>query len=83
MLQARVRNGRLELSEPTDLPEGQVVELMPVAEAYADDFDERDLDPEELAALNASLEEGLAEARAGKLIPAEVVLAGLRARAQQ
>jgi hypothetical protein len=28
-LEARVKNGRLVLDEPTDLPEGDVVELVP------------------------------------------------------
>jgi hypothetical protein len=32
-LRAHVHNGRLVLDEPTDLPEGEVVELVPVTEA--------------------------------------------------
>ena len=37
-LQACVRNGRLELSEPTELPEGEVVELMPIVEKRLKQF---------------------------------------------
>ena len=36
-LKAHVKNGRLLLDEPTDLPEGEVIELMLVA---ADERDE-------------------------------------------
>ncbi len=34
-LKAHVHNGRLVLDEPTDLPEGEVVELVPVDEVLA------------------------------------------------
>lgn len=34
-LKARVENGRLRLDEPTDLPEGEVVQLVPVDEILA------------------------------------------------
>src|SRR5204862_6425852 len=34
-LKAQVKNGRLVLDEPTDLPEGEVVELVPVDEVLA------------------------------------------------
>jgi hypothetical protein len=46
-LRARVKNGRLVLDGPTDLPEGEVVELIP---ADSDDFDD-----EERAALMSRL----------------------------
>ncbi|WP_394836210.1 hypothetical protein LVJ94_04790 [Pendulispora rubella] len=49
-LKAQVRNGRLVLDEPTDLPEGEVVELWP---AY---IDGDEMDDEERVALNAELE---------------------------
>lgn len=70
-LKAEVRNGRLVMDEPTELPEGTVLEL-----AAVDPGD--DLDDEERAALHQALEESWAQARAGKLIPAEDVLAKLR-----
>ncbi len=75
-LKACVQNGRLVLDEPTDLPEGEVVYLVPVGEADQED----DLDDEERAALHRSLERGLADSRAGRVIDAEVVMAKLRSR---
>ncbi len=75
-LKAHVQNGRLVLDEPTDLPEGEVVELVPVDEVLANGGDY--LDDEERAALHAELEASLAEAKAGKLIDADEVLAELR-----
>jgi hypothetical protein len=70
-LRARVRNGRLVLDEPTDLPEGEEVELVP---ADADDMDEQ-----ERAALHESLREGIRQMKAGETIDAEVAMAELRA----
>jgi hypothetical protein len=61
-LKARVHNGRLLLDEPTELPEGQIVELIPV---------DADFDDAERAKLHAALDEGLAAARAGDHIDAE------------
>jgi hypothetical protein len=68
-LRARVRNGRLVLDEPTNLPEGAEVELLP-----ADD-----LDDEERAELNSSLDEGIEQARAGNTIDGPAFFASLRA----
>jgi hypothetical protein len=65
-LEAHVKNGRLVLDEPTDLPEGEVIELVPLHE-------------EERAALHAELEASVAEARAGQLVDADVVMAELAA----
>lgn len=61
-LRAHVRNGRLVLDEPTDLPEGEVVELVPVDElpASSDAMRER-----KLTALRGALDEGIAELDAG------------------
>lgn len=56
-LRACVRNGRLVLDEPTDLPEGSVVPLQ-----VADDWDELD---DELAALHRELAASVAETKAG------------------
>ena len=38
-LKAHVQNGRLVLDEPTDLPEGEVVELVPLDEVLANGGD--------------------------------------------
>ncbi|KYF96859.1 hypothetical protein BE17_05575 [Sorangium cellulosum] len=72
-LKARVQNGRIVVNEPTDLPEGTVLELV-----VADPGDE--LDDEERAELHAALAEGLAELRTGGGIDAEAVLSELQAR---
>jgi hypothetical protein len=76
-LKAHVERGRLVLDEPTDLPEGEIVELVPLDEALANGAG--DLDDEERAALHAELAASIAECKAGKLIDAEEVLADLRA----
>ncbi len=68
-LRARVRNGRLLLDEPTDLPDGTEVNL-----AVLDD----DLDDEDRARLHAALETSEEEFKAGKGIPAAEVIAELR-----
>ena len=73
-LKAHVRNGRLVMDEPTDLPEGSVVPL-----EVADDWDE--LDDEERAALHRELAASIAEAEAGApTFDAAEVLAGLGSR---
>lgn len=76
-VKAIVRNGRLVVNEPTDLPEGEVVELVPLDEVLASGGDY--LDDAERAALHRELEASVAEADAGKLIDADQVLAELRA----
>jgi hypothetical protein len=76
-LKAHVHNGRLVLDEPTDLPEGEVVELVPLDEVLARGGDY--LDDEDRAALHRELEASIAEAKAGQLIDADEVLAELRA----
>jgi hypothetical protein len=72
-LKARVQNGRLIVDEPTELPEGTVLEL-----TVADPGDE--LDDEERAELHAALEEGLAEMKTGGGVDAADLLAELAAR---
>lgn len=67
-----VRNGRLVLDEPIDLPEGTVVELVP-----ADQSDE--LDETDRARLLAAFEASCAELDRGERIPADEVLRELRA----
>jgi hypothetical protein len=72
-LKAQVRNGRLVLDIPTELPEGTTLELV-----AADSGDE--LSEEERSALHDSLSRGWDEAQAGHLRPADEVLARLRSR---
>ena len=76
-MRAVVKNGRLVLDEPTDLPEGEVVELVPV-EPHIDDGTD-DLDDEERARLHESLEESIEQVKKGETIDAAVALAELRA----
>ena len=63
-LKAQVRNGRLVLNEPTDLPEGEVVYLQ-LAEGVVP-VDDDDMSDEERAALHEELEASLEEADAGQ-----------------
>jgi hypothetical protein len=76
-LKAQVRNGRLVLDEPTNLPEGEVVYLQPIDAAAAkdDDFDDK-----ERAALHQALDEGIAAARSGDHTDAEEFAQELLAR---
>lgn len=77
-VKARVKNGRLVLDEPTDRPDGEEVELVPLDEVLASDDD--GLDDEERAALHAELVACVREMKAGaQMIDADVVLAELRA----
>ena len=76
-LKAQVQNGQLVLDEPTDLPEGEVVELVPVDEVLANGGDY--LDDEERERLHAALEESVKQAEQGQLIDADEVMAELRA----
>jgi hypothetical protein len=66
---AHVRNGRILLDEPTDLPEGAEVELAPVVER---------LDDDERRRLEQALAESDADVAAGRVQPADEVLAELR-----
>ena len=75
-MHAQVRNGHLVIDEPTDLPEGMVVELKVVKleDPWAD------MDPEERAALEASIEEGFRDVENGNVVDAREFLAQLRAK---
>lgn len=69
-VKARVKNGRLVLDEPTDLPEGTEVELvLPAAD---------DMDDDERAALHAELEASIAEADAGQKVDFATMMSELR-----
>lgn len=70
-LRARVRNGRLVLDEPTELPEGAVVDLV-----VDDETD--DLDDAECAALDRAISHASESLRAGLGRPADEVLRELR-----
>ena len=72
-LKARVENGRLLLDEPTELPEGTVVDL--VADDEGDDLS----DPERRV-LHDALSTSWASAEAGRLRPVSVILDELRRR---
>ncbi len=80
-LKAQVQNGRLVLDEPTDLPDGEVVELVPVDEVLANGGDY--LDDEERQRLHQSIERGLEDVKAGRTVEASKVIERLRARAAE
>jgi len=70
-IKARVRAGRLVLDEPTTLPEGTEVELLPLDPGdWLDDADR--------AALHAALADSEKDVAAGRLIDAADLLRGLR-----
>jgi len=70
-LKARVSGGRLIVDEPTDLPEGTEVELLPL--------DPGDwLDDEDRAALHRALSASGADVEAGRVIEVSEVLRQLR-----
>jgi len=70
-LKARVRAGRLVIDEPTDLPEGTEVELLPL--------DPGDwLDETDRAVLHDALGQSENDVDAGRLVTAEDVLRELR-----
>jgi len=78
---AHVRNGRLLLDEPTDLPDGTDLELV-----SADDVENNGgdlLDAEERAELRHELEASFAEEDAGQLIDAADVIADLKAHREK
>lgn len=70
-LKAHVRNGRIVVDEPVDLPEGAEVSV------YLYDAGADDLPPQERVALSRALERAIAQADAGDLIDDDVVLAEL------
>ena len=76
-MKARVKNGRLVLDEPTDLPEGEEVDLVPLDEVFANGGDH--LDDEERKRLHESLREGIRQMKAGETIDADEAMAEIRA----
>lgn len=73
-LKARVKNGRLVLDEPTDLPEGTELDLVP-----ADWWD--DLGDDDRRRLEAAINQSEEDVLAGRVVTAEQVLRQLRSRA--
>ena len=59
-LKAQVKNGRLVLDEPTDLPEGQEVELVVL--------DDAEFEPEERARLLQAIEDGVEDIEKGDYV---------------
>ena len=72
-IKARVQAGRLVVNEPTSLPEGTEVELLPLDPGDWPDDDDR-------AALHAALAQSEADVKAGRLIDAGDVLKRLPGR---
>ena len=71
VLRAHVHAGRLVVDEPTDLPEGTVVSLLPL--------DPGDwLDEADRAALHQALRDSDADVIAGRLIDADQILNEIR-----
>jgi hypothetical protein len=72
-IKARVTAGRLVVDEPTDLPDGVEVELLPLDPGdWLDDADRE--------ALHEALRQSDADVAAGRLVDASVVLKELRSR---
>ena len=76
-VKAHVEQGRLKLDEPTSLPDGEIVELVPIDEVLAAGGD--CLDDDERKALHVALDEAEADIEAGRVVSEEEVWATLRA----
>src|SRR5438132_4130277 len=73
IVKAHVREGRLVVDEPTDLPEGTEIDLLPL--------DPGDwLDEADRAALHEALRQSDADVAAGRLVDAEEILKDIRSR---
>ena len=73
LFRARVRTGRIVLDEPTDLPEGSVVDLVP-----ADSWDA--LDDADRQALHQALAQSAEDVAQGRTVAYDDVLKKLRER---
>ena len=71
-LKAHVLNGRIVVDETVDLPDGAEVRV------YLYDVSTESMSADERAALDRSIERGVAQADAGELIDADDVVAELR-----
>ena len=72
-IRARVKDGRLVVDEPTDLPEGLVLDLV-------NDDEGGSLTEEERRILHAAIKRGWQSLEQGQGIPADEVIRELRAR---
>jgi hypothetical protein len=70
-LKAHVRNGRIVVDDPIDLPDGAELQV------YLYDATADGMGRDEQAALDRALDRSLAQADAGELIDADVVLSEL------
>jgi hypothetical protein len=75
-LKAHVQNGRIVVDEPTDLPEGTALGIVVIEEE--DSLDDMPL--EERTRLNAVLDLGLADIRAGRVTEGDEIVRRLLAR---
>jgi hypothetical protein len=76
----RVENGRIKLDEPTDLPNGTELYIVPAAEL--DDvvlLRDDGLDDEERKRLHESIRRGIADGRAGRVTDFDEFLTELEA----
>lgn len=72
-IKGRVRDGRLIVDEPTTLPEGTEVRLLPLDPGdWLDDADR--------AALHEALAQSEADVKAGRLVDATEILKALRSQ---
>jgi hypothetical protein len=72
-LKGRVNAGRLIVDEPTDLPAGTAIELLPLdPEEWVDENDR--------AALHQALKDSDEDVKSGRLVDADVILRELRSR---
>jgi hypothetical protein len=71
-IKAHVKNGRIVVDEPTELPEGSEVQLWVV--------EGDDLDDAEREALHQAIRDGLADAKSGRTDDAREWAAELRSR---
>jgi predicted DNA-binding antitoxin AbrB/MazE fold protein len=79
-LKARVENGRIKLDQPTDLPNGTELYIVPAAEL--DDIvllRDDGLDDEERKRLHESIRRGIADGRAGRVTDFDEFLTELEA----
>ena len=70
-LKAVVKNGRIVVDEPTELPEGTEIELVPVDEEF---------DPAERARLLAAIDEGIEDFERGDHMDGFEFIAQMRAK---
>jgi hypothetical protein len=73
---AHVKNGHIVVDEPTDLPEGTVLEVGSLQ--VRDDEDE--MDDDERAQLHAALGEAIKSAKAGRTVDGDLVIRRLLQR---